>query len=195
MFLYQAKNNTVLLLPQTTINSSTRAPLYAPKDPKLKQYRTAFTPLASNQYSIRPKRPQVKTVPHCTYPSRVKSVQYIRRPTLISHTNYCPLFLPALRSTLFLPEIRTLRQVANKLHGYIYTIPTIYIYIYIAVISTSSGHPWTPAPAIYFNAVISTFKRHGTATFGAARASQGQVPSAMFLFFYFLCFISFSRCL
>ena len=47
-------------------------------------------------------------------------------PPLINHTNYCPLFPPALGSALFpfLPEIRALRQVANELYGHIY----IFIY-------------------------------------------------------------------
>ena len=46
-----------------------------------------------------------------------------------------------------------------------------------------------------FFTVISTSKRHGTALFGEARASQGQRPSAMFFLFfvfYFLFFVFFT---
>ena len=39
------------------------------------------TALLLPQTTIRPKRPQVKTVPYCTYPSRVESVQYTPRKT------------------------------------------------------------------------------------------------------------------
>ena len=62
------------------------------------------------------------------------------------------------------------------------------IYFY-TVISTPSGHPWSPAPTIYFNAVISTLERHGTATVGEARAPQVQEPSAMFFFVFCFCFL------
>ena len=76
-----SKNHTAVpRSTQTTINStvprhmtaSTRTPLYV-------------------------SRPQFKTVP---YRITVETVQYIRRSALISHTNYCPFFLHALRSTL-----------------------------------------------------------------------------------------------
>ena len=83
----------------------------------LKQYRTALTPLASNQYSRRPKRPQVKTVTHIplymtsTYNSKTavqyhmtpiynSRVPYIHRSAPISHT-----FLTALRSTLIARDL------------------------------------------------------------------------------------------
>ena len=94
------------------------------QDPKLKQYRTAITPLASKQYS--------------TY-----------AVTIVTFS--C---LP--REAPFLREIRTLRQVAHKLHGYIYTMgfalrgnAALAIY-FNAVISTASGHRWSPCPTIYF---------------------------------------------
>ena len=113
---------------------------------KLKQYSTAFT---TNH---------LKTVPYCTHPSRVKSVQYAPKtdpklkqyrtaptpfasnhcsifadPPLINNTNNCPIFPPALGSALFpfLPEICTLRQVANKLYGYIYSALATYFYAVI----------------------------------------------------------------
>ena len=57
------------------------------------------------------------------------------------------------------------------------------------VISTPSGHPWSPAPTIYSNAVISTLERHGTATVGETRAPQVQGPSA--IFFFVFCFLFF----
>ena len=63
------------------------------------------------------------------------SIQYAYRifaDPFINHTNNCP-FFRCLRSTLFpfLPEIRTLRQVANKLHGYIYSARATYFYAVI----------------------------------------------------------------
>ena len=79
----------------------------------LKNSTTALTPPASNHYSIFADSP------------------------LINHTNYCPLFPPALGSAPFpflfpfLPQIRTLRQVANKLHGYIYSALATYFYAVI----------------------------------------------------------------
>ena len=78
-----------------------------------KNSTTALTPPASNHYSI------------------------FADPPLINHTNYCPLFPPALGSAPFpflfpfLPQIRTLRQVANKLHGYIYSTLATYFYAVI----------------------------------------------------------------
>ena len=78
-----------------------------------KNSTTALTPPASNHYSI------------------------FADPPLINHTNYCPLFPPALGSAPFpflfpfLPQIRTLRQVANKLHGYIYSALATYFYAVI----------------------------------------------------------------
>ena len=74
---------------------------------------TALTPPASNHCSI------------------------FADPPLINHTNYCPLFPPALGSAPFpflfpfLPQIRTLRQVTNKLHGYIYSALVTYFYAVI----------------------------------------------------------------
>ena len=60
--------------------------------------------------------------------------------------------------------------------------------------SNINGHLLRRHIYIYFYAVISTSsERHGTSIFGAARASQGQGPSTMFLFFCFSCFVNFSR--
>ena len=59
--------------------------------------------------------------------------------------------------------------------------------------STSFGHQRSSAPTtyIYIYAVISTSsERHGTATFGAARASQVQGPLAMFFLFFTFCFLT-----
>ena len=60
-------------------------------------------------------------------------------------------------------------------------------------ISTPSGHPCSPAPTIYFDAVISTLERHGTATVGEAPAPQVQGPSAMFFIGFCFCFSSHGR--
>ena len=76
-------------------------------------------------------RPQVETVSHCTYPSRVKTLQYIRRPP--SYKPHQPLSsFPACLAKHpfhFLPEIRSLRQVANELYGHINSALAIYIFL------------------------------------------------------------------
>ena len=72
------------------------------------------------------------------------------------------------RKAPLLREIRTLRQVAHKLHGYIYTMVfalrgnTALAIYFNAVMSTSLGHRWSPAATIciYFNAVILTASGH-----------------------------------
>ena len=112
---YRTASHDRLYISTTTIHK---------KDPKLKQYRTAITPLASKQYS--------------TY-----------AVTIVTFS--C---LP--REAPFLGEIRTLRQVAHKLQGYIYTMVfalrgnTALAIYFNEVISTASGHRWSPAPTIYF---------------------------------------------
>ena len=76
---------------------------------------------------------QAKIIQDCFYHKPLKNrtvllspLPYCSDPPLLNHTNYCPLFPPASGSALFpfLPEIRALRQVANKLYGHIY----IFIY-------------------------------------------------------------------
>ena len=73
------------------------------------------------------------TVPYCTYPSRVKSLQYIRRPS--SYKPHQPLSsFPACLAKHpfpFLPEIRSLRQVANELYGHIYSALATHFYAVI----------------------------------------------------------------
>ena len=78
-------------------------------------------------------RPQVETLSHCTCPSRVKALQYIRRPLSCKQHQQLSAFPPALGSTLFpfLPEICTLRQVANELYGYIYSALATHFYAVI----------------------------------------------------------------
>ena len=68
--------------------------------------------------------------------------QYIHRSAPMNHT-----FLPASRSTLLARDPHFPPGMPFKLLGYIYSIPTIYIYIYAA--STASGHRWSPAATIY----------------------------------------------
>ena len=76
-------------------------------------------------------RPQVETVSHCTYPSRVESLQYIRRPSSYKPHQLLSSFPACLAKHPFLPEICTLRQVANELCGYIYSALAIYFYAVI----------------------------------------------------------------
>ena len=80
-------------------------------------------------------RPQVESISHCTYPSRVKPLQYIRRPP--SYKPHQPLSsFPACLAKHpfpFLPEIRSLRQVANELYGHINSALAIYIYFYAVI--------------------------------------------------------------
>ena len=123
--VYQVKKqystaNTVLLLPLTT----------------KKQYHTALNPTNT-------KINNSTTVPLYmtpTYNSKT-AIQY----HMIS--NNCPLFpLLAKHPFPFLLQIRTLRQVANKLHGYIYSALD-WRHILCGHISTC-GHQWSPAPTI-----------------------------------------------
>ena len=73
--------------------------------------------------------------------------QYSTYTVTIAPFSYLP------REAPFLREIRTLRQVVHKLHGYIYTIPTIYIYLCGHLHhSDINGH--LLRRHIYFNAVI-----------------------------------------
>ena len=106
-FVYQAKKqystaNTVLLLPLTT----------------KKQYHTALNPTNT-------KINNSTTVPLYMTPT------YNSKTAIQYHMIYnsCPLFpLPAKHPFIFLPQIRTLRQVANKLYGYIYSALATYFY-------------------------------------------------------------------
>ena len=112
-------------------------------------------------------RPQVETVSHCTYPFRVESLQYIRRPPSYKPHQLLSSFPACLAKHPFLPEICTLRQVANELYGYIYSVLAIYFmrsYIYIMrtsmvtcsdyiifnAVTPTCGHQWSPAPTKYF---------------------------------------------
>ena len=55
--------------------------------------------------------------------------------------NNCPLFpLLAKHPLPFLPQIRPLRQVANKLHGYIYSALATYFYAGIYLHADINGH-------------------------------------------------------
>ena len=83
---------------------------------------------------------------HCSHPSRVKSLQYIRRPPsykphqLLSSFSACP----GKRSfpfpfSLFASDPH-LRQVANKLHGYIYSALATYFYAGIYLHADINGH-------------------------------------------------------
>ena len=104
----------------------------------------------------------LKTVPYCTYPSRVKSLQYIRRPS--SYKPHQPLSsFPACLAKHpfpFLPEIRSLRQVANELYGHIYSALATHFYAVIYLhhedidghllrlyhfnaVTSTSGHQWS----------------------------------------------------
>ena len=90
------------------------------------------------------------------------AVQYRMTPTYNSKTaiqyhmidNNCPLFpLLAKHPFSLLPQIRTLRQVANKLHGYIYSaLATYFMQSYIYIMRTSMA---TCSDYIIFNAVVS----------------------------------------
>ena len=82
-------------------------------------------------------RPQVETVSHCTYPSRVKSLQYIRRPPSYKQHQQLSSFPACLgkHPFSFLPEICTLRQVANKFYGCIFS--ALATYFYAVILSTS----------------------------------------------------------
>ena len=114
-----------------------------------KNSTTALTPPASNHYSI------------------------FADPPLIIHTNYCLLFPPALGSAPFpflfpfLPQIRTLRQVANNctdistrhwrhifMQSYIYimrtSMATCSDYIIFNAVTSTSGHQWSLVPTLYF---------------------------------------------
>ena len=138
-------------------------------------------------------------------------IQHYRRNSTVHTPLLSPLF-PARHARQPLPrEICTLHQVYPLNYSEISTLLStcrrsndfcaprrntarpIYFYAVIYIIRTSTVI-CSDDIYIYFYAVISTSsERHGTAIFGAARASQGQGPSATFLFFCFLCFISFSR--
>ena len=134
------------------------------------QYSTKHIPLY-----MTPNYDSNSTIPHY----RRNSTQYIPR-------YYCLFFLPASRSTFFARDPHFPPGMPFKLLGYIYTIPTIYIFLCGIYIIRTSTAICSDDIYIYFNAVISTLERHGTAICCAARASQGQRPSAIFSFF-FLC--------
>ena len=103
--------------------------------------------------------------------------------------------LHPVHPTMSCSEISTLLSTSRRSN--IFCAPrrnaALAIYFY-AVISTSSGHQWSPAPTIYiyFYAAISTSSgRHGTAIVlrspGVARALK------FFSVFFCFCFVSFSR--
>ena len=104
--------NTVLLLPLTT----------------KKQYHTAFNPTNT-------KINNSTTVPLYMTPT------YNSKTVIQYHMIYnnCRLFL-SKHPFPFLPEIRTLRQVANKLHGYIYLALATYFYAGIYLHADINGH-------------------------------------------------------
>ena len=118
-FVYQVKKqsstgNTVLLLPLTT----------------KKQYHTALNPTNT-------KINNSTTVPLYMTPT------YNSKTAIQYHMIYnnCLLFpLLAKHPFPFLPEIRTLRQVANKLHGYIYSALATYFYAGIYLHADINGH-------------------------------------------------------
>ena len=175
MFVYQAKIVQYCFYHEPPKNSTV---LHSPLP------RQISTVYAQN-------RPQVETVLHCTYLSRVKSLQYIRRPP--SYKPYQPLSsFPACLAKhpfLFLPEIRSLRQVANELYGHINSALAIYVffmrsYIYIMRTSmvTCSG-----------DMLLWSFLRHRTSRNGNPRHSLGGARTLMFFVLFCFClFFSWS---
>ena len=106
MFVYQAKIIQYFFYHKPQKNSTV---LHSPLP------RQISTVYAQN-------KPQVETVSHCTYPSRVKSLQYIRQPPFYKPHQPLSSFPACLAKHPFpfLPEIHSLRQVANELYGHIY---------------------------------------------------------------------------
>ena len=105
------------------------------------------------------------------------------------------------REAPFLREIRTLRQVAHKLHGYIYT--TIVAlhgairhgrYIFMRS-STSFGHRRSSAPRTYIYFFVRDIYIIGTSRNGNFWRSPNVARTMTIsnVFVCFLCFVSFSR--
>ena len=122
------------------------------------------------------------------------TIQHYRRNSIVHTPLLLPLFLPASRSTLFVRDPHFPLGMPFKLLGYIYTIPTIYMFLCGIYIIRTSTVIRSDDIYIFFYAVISTSsERHGMAIFGEARASQGQGPSAIFVFCFCVSFLFHGR--
>ena len=118
----------------------------------------------------------------------VETVQYIHRYSCLFFVS-----CPPREATLFARDPHFPPGMPFKLLGYIYTIPTIYIYIYAA--STSFGHQHSSAPTTYILFLCGDIYIIGTSRNGnffyEARVPQGQRPSALnvFAFSFLFCFV------
>ena len=100
---------------------------------KKKQYRTANYSTAHT----------TKKQYHYTFFLTAMTPTYNSKTAIQYHMIYnsCPLFpLLAKHPLPFLPQIRPLRQVANKLHGYIYSALATYFYSGIYLHADINGH-------------------------------------------------------
>ena len=80
---------------------------------------------------------------HYTFVLTAMTPTYNSKTAIQYHMIYnnCPLFpLLAKHPLPFLPQIRSLRQVANKLHGYIYSALATYFYAGIYLHADINGH-------------------------------------------------------
>ena len=120
------------------------------------------------------------------------TIQHYRRNSTVHTPLLLPLFPACLAKRPFLRETRTLLQVAQTLHGHIYTIPTIYIFYAVIYIIRTSTVICSDNIYIFLCGDIYIIGTSRNVSFGEARAPQGQGPSAIIVFL-FLCFVYFSR--
>ena len=155
--------NTVLLLPLTT----------------KKQYHTALNPTNT-------KINNSTTVPLYMTPT------YNSKTAIQYHMIYnnCPLFpLPCEAPFPFLPQIRTLRQVANKLHGYIYSALATYFYAGIYLHADINGHLLRR----YTLKKLRSFLRHRNVTEQQSSAQPGGARTLMSFVLFCFIFVFSSR--
>ena len=155
------------------------------------KYRNTFTRSAQNKHETAVQHTTIHDpkLQQYQYHTALPSKQYSTYTVTIASFS-C---LPPSRSTLFARDPHFPLGMPFKLLGYIYTIPTIYIFLYGTYIIRTSTVIRSDDIYIYFYAVISTSsERHGTAMFwrspSAARTRTIGTKSFCFLFlvlFYF----------
>ena len=106
-------------------------------------YSTAHTTKKQHHTALNPTNTKINNSTTIHFFFTAMTPPYNSKTAIQYHMIYnnCPLFAPLAKHPLpFLPQIRPLRQVANKLHGYIYSALATYFYAGIYLHADINGH-------------------------------------------------------